>query len=199
MATNMVELEAGGRNNTASRHWVDQLTAFLDGLGTGPDFHVGGPAATALDAIAPVTGGSRRIVLVEDQDDLRALMREVLELSVARGELRIGELRARSAAAHAAARAVDDPAAVAAARACGQAAATAHMAAHARGAAAYAAKAVRLAQPEDATAAADETRWQLAHASEAVRGVLRTLPSPPPAGVLGELLADLQAGLATPR
>lgn len=109
----------------------------------------------------------------------------------ARGELRIGELRARSAAAHAAARAVDDPTAVAAARACGQAAATAHMAAHARGAAAYAAKAVSLAQPEDATAAADETRWQLAHASEAVRGVLRTLPpSPRAGGVLGELLDD---------
>jgi hypothetical protein len=65
----------------------------------------------------------------------------------ARGDLRIGPVRALSAAAHAAARVVDDPAAVAAARAAGQAAGVAHMAAHARGAAAYAARAAALASP----------------------------------------------------
>ncbi len=62
----------------------------------------------------------------------------------ARGETRIGEVRALAARAHAAAREVGDPAAVAAARAAGQAASVAHMAAHARGVA-YAAKAAGLA------------------------------------------------------
>ena len=64
----------------------------------------------------------------------------------ARGELRIGAVRALAARAHAAAREVGDPAAVAAARAAGQAASVAHMAAHARGVA-YAAKAAGLAAP----------------------------------------------------
>ncbi len=97
----------------------------------------------------------------------------------ARGEMRIGPVRALSARAHAAARDVGDPAAAAAARAAGQAAGTAHMAAHARGAAAYAAKAVGLAAPDDPDAVADEVRWQLDHASPAVRGVLRRLPRDP--------------------
>ena len=96
----------------------------------------------------------------------------------ARGELRIGVLRALSARAHAAAREVREPVAVAAARAAGQAAATAHMAAHARGAAAYAARAAGLAAPHDAAAAAREIGWQLNHASPAVRDVLRRLPPP---------------------
>lgn len=59
----------------------------------------------------------------------------------ARGEARIGVLRALAAAAHAAARETSDPIAVAAARSAGHAAATAHMGAHARGAVAYAARA----------------------------------------------------------
>jgi hypothetical protein len=56
----------------------------------------------------------------------------------ARGDMRIGRVRALSAQAHAAAREVGDPAAVAAARAAGHAAGVAHMAAHARGVPAYA-------------------------------------------------------------
>ncbi len=66
----------------------------------------------------------------------------------ARGEMRIGTVRALAARAHAAAREIGDPAAVAAARAAGQAASVAHMAAHARGVA-YAAKAAGLAAPND--------------------------------------------------
>lgn len=61
----------------------------------------------------------------------------------ARGELRIGPVRALAAAAHAAARDVTDPPAIAAARAAGQAAAMAHMASHALGAW------VRTGQPGD--------------------------------------------------
>jgi hypothetical protein len=111
----------------------------------------------------------------------------------ARGELRIGPARALAAGAHAAARDVDDPAAVAAARAAGHAAAVAHMGAHARGVV-YAAMAAGLAAPGDPTAAADEARWQIGHASRAVRAVLRKLPPPSrAAGLLGALLADLHA------
>jgi hypothetical protein len=97
----------------------------------------------------------------------------------ARGEMRIGKIRALAAQAHAAA-------AVAAARAAGQAAGVAHMAAHARGAAAYAAKAAGLAAPHDPTAVADEVRWQQSHASPTVRDVLlRLRPPPGPAGMPG--------------
>jgi len=115
----------------------------------------------------------------------------------ARGELRIGKVRALAARAHAAAREIGDPAAVAAARAAGQAAGTAHMAAHARGAAAYAAKAAGLAAPHDPTAVADEVRWQLSHASPSVREVLRKLPPPThPVGGLGALIHEMQTKLA---
>jgi hypothetical protein len=114
----------------------------------------------------------------------------------ARGEVRIGKVRALSARAHAAAREIGDPAAVAAARAAGQAAGVAHMAAHARGAAAYAAKAAGLAGPHDPTAVADEVAWQQSHASPTVREVLRRLPAPTrPAGMLGALISDMHTKL----
>jgi hypothetical protein len=115
----------------------------------------------------------------------------------ARGELRIGSLRLLAAQAHAAAREVDDPAATAAARAAGHAAAVAHMAAHARGAPAYAAVARELAAPDDPNAATSEVGWALSHASPAVRAVLRRLPPPTrPAGQLGALISDLHTKLA---
>jgi hypothetical protein len=52
------------------------------------------------------------------------------------------------------------------------------MAADARGVA-YAAKAARLAAADDPAAAADEVRWQLRHATPAVREILRRLPPAP--------------------
>jgi hypothetical protein len=117
----------------------------------------------------------------------------------ARGELRIGPVRAWSARAHAAAREVGNPAAVAAARAAGHAAGIAHMAAHARGAAAYATMAAGLAAPDSPTAIPDEMRWQLSHASPAVREVLLRLPPPTrSAGALAVLIKDLHTKLAGP-
>ena len=114
----------------------------------------------------------------------------------ARGEMRIGRVRALAAGAHAAAREVGDPAAVAAARAAGQAAGVAHMAAHARGAAAYAAKAAGLAAPDDPTAVAEQVRWQQSHASPSVRDVLGRLPPPTrSAGTLGTPISDLHTRL----
>ena len=112
----------------------------------------------------------------------------------ARGEMRIGPIRARSAAAHAAARDVGDPAAVNAARAAGHAAGTAHMASHARGAPAYAGIAVGLAAPDDPAAGAAEIQWAVSHASPAVVDALRRLPpAMRPAGKLGALISDLDA------
>lgn len=117
----------------------------------------------------------------------------------ARGELRIGKARALSVGANAAARETGDRAAVAAARATGQVVATAHMAAHARGAAAYAAKAAGLAAPDDATAMASEVRWQCDQASPAVCEVLLRLPGlTGPAGMLAALITDPAPGNPRP-
>ena len=128
----------------------------------------------------------------------------------ARGELDVaGEIRRRFVGAGAA-RDVSDPAAAAAARAAGQAAAIPHMGAHALGAAAYAVRAAGLAEPGRADAVADELRWQLGHLSSQARAALRRLPpvgenSAGPlgpgllaSGRLGAIIRELQAGLADP-
>jgi hypothetical protein len=115
----------------------------------------------------------------------------------AEGELRIGPVRALAAAAHAAARDVGDPAAVAAARAAGHAAATAHMAAHARGVPAYAALAARAAEPTDPDAGDAVVRWAVERASMEVREVLGRLPPPPAGGELGRLIGRLHAAVTS--
>ena len=128
----------------------------------------------------------------------------------ARGELAVAEEIRRRFIAGCAARDVRAPAAAAAARAAGQAAAVPHMGAHALGAAAYAAKAAGLAAPNRADAVSDEIRWQLGHVSPAARAALRLLPpvgenSSGPlgpgllaSGLLGTIIRDLQAGLVDP-
>jgi hypothetical protein len=136
----------------------------------------------------------RTLSLFEAQTSSDTRPRDAIDglRAFARGEMRIGKVRALAARAHAAAREVGDPAAVAAARAAGQAAGVAHMAAHARGAAAYAAEAAGMAAPDDPIAGADEVRWQLEHASPAVRDVLLKLPPPTrPKGILGALISDM--------
>jgi hypothetical protein len=124
----------------------------------------------------------------------------------ARGELGVAEARRRFVA-HAAAREVSAPAAVAAARAAGQAASVPHMGAHALGAAAYAAKAAGLGAPDRPEAVTEEISWQLGHMSEPARAALRQLPpvgedrSGPlgpgllASGLLGTIIRDLQADL----
>lgn len=76
-------------------------------------------------------------------------------------------------AAHAAARGAKDPAAIAAARAAGQAVAVAHMYTHAPHAADYAAKAVKLvATKETASEAwAQERQWQRDHLQESLHSI----------------------------
>ena len=125
----------------------------------------------------------------------------------ARGELGVAEQIRRRFVGGGAAREVSSPAAVAAARAAGQASAVPHMGAHALGAAAYAARAAGLAdgRPE---AVGDEIHWQLAHLSVPARAALLRLPrvgedpSGPlgpgllSRGPLGAAIRDLQGGLA---
>src|SRR5688572_14541016 len=111
----------------------------------------------------------------------------------ARGELRVGPARTLAVAAHAAARAVADPAAVAAARAAGHAVAVAHMASHARGVA-YAAIAAGLGPPADPSAVANQARWQQGHLTPAASAILAELPAPPRSGgTLSALQQDLHA------
>ena len=128
----------------------------------------------------------------------------------ARGELGVaGEIRRRFVGG-AAAREVSAPAAVAAARAAGQAISIAHMGAHALGAAAYAARSAGLAAPDRPEAVSEEICRQLGHMSAAARAALRQLPpvgenSAGPlgpgllaSGVLATIIRDLQAGLPDP-
>lgn len=126
----------------------------------------------------------------------------------ASGELTVAEgIRDRFAGGVPAAELAQAPAAAAAAAAAGQAAAIPHLGAHAIGAAAYAARAAGLAEPERVDAAGDETHWQLSIMPAEVRTALRLLP---PAGTnsagplgpglltsgsLGAIVAELQARL----
>lgn len=68
------------------------------------------------------------------------------------------------------------PAAEAVSRSAGQAVAVAHMGAHALGAAAYAAEAVALANPDRPGTSDDEIKWQLDHMTPQVRVALASLP-----------------------
>lgn len=92
------------------------------------------------------------------------------------GERSAGEEIKKRLVAVKAANAATTPAGGAAARAVGQAAAVAHMGAHALGAAAYAAKAVSLANPDRPEVVQEEVRWQVADLREREREVLRLLP-----------------------
>ncbi len=107
-----------------------------------------------------------------------------------------------------AAGAVKSPAGAAAARSVGQAAAVAHLGAHALGAAAYAVKAVSLANPASPDAVQAERRWQIEHLTEEQRRALAQLPevgtgkSGPlgpgllSRGILGETIRELQAAIS---
>ncbi|WP_309065628.1 putative immunity protein [Microbacterium sp.] len=99
------------------------------------------------------------LFLAERPDDSRP--REALEAAQAfmRGELAIDAVREKAFACHAAAREAHHPAAVAAARVCGQAAAVAHMAGHARQVPRYTAKAF----PGDRVRRDVELAWQRRH------------------------------------
>ncbi|MCQ1955183.1 hypothetical protein NNX39_01510 [Arthrobacter sp. zg-Y826] len=106
------------------------------------------------------------------------------------------------------ANAATTPAGAAAARAVAQTAAVAHMGAHALGAAAYAAKAVSLSNPDQQEAVQQEIRWQLGNLNDGERAVLRLLPSVGAdshgplgegllsRGILGTAIREIQAEIA---
>jgi hypothetical protein len=143
-----------------------------------------------------------------DDDRPRALIAPTR--AFARGELRTAEEIRRRFAGGVGTKYVNAPAAAAAARAAGQAVAVCHMGAHALGAAAYAAKAAGLAEPDRPEAVDEEIRWQLDHMAAQVRDALRTLPhvgqnrSGPlgpgllASGQLGTIVRALQARLSQP-
>lgn len=113
----------------------------------------------------------------ESPDDYRPRAAIVRTRAFARGELdTAGEIRRRFGGGSAA-RDAGSPAAVAAARAAGQASAVCHMGAHALGAAAYAVKAVALAHPDQPDATEAEMDWQIGQLTEEARIALRALPA----------------------
>lgn len=161
-------------------------------------------AAWAADCAERVLG----LFQAEAPDDDRPRALIARARAFARGELDTAkEIRRRFAGGVGPGQA-KAPAAAAAARAAGQAVAVCHMGAHALGAAAYAAIAAGLADPQRPEAVDEEIRWQFDHMSAEVRDALRTLPpvgedSSGPlgpgllaSGQLGTIIRDLQAHLA---
>lgn len=124
-----------------------------------------------------------------------------------RGELNAAEEIRRRFVAGRAAHSVIAPPAIAAARSAAQAAGVAHMGAHALGAAAYAVKAIALANLDDAGAPRKELEWQLGHLTPETAAALRRLPplgedSSGPlgrgllaSGLLGDTIRNIQASL----
>lgn len=122
----------------------------------------------------------------------------------ANGGKRTVQLRSLAWAAYAAAREVNDPAAAAAARAAGLAAAiaythplvTPHQTRHTLGPAAYAALARELAEEGDYGVGDTEVQWAVEHASAQVRDVVRRMPERGVGrGRLDTLLRQLDVGL----
>ena len=83
-------LERAARNADAdmSRRWVSELSTYLDRVDHRTEFTVRPRLPDARDVTtrarssgAPMAGGRRRIVLIEDNDDLRGTFRELLEQS----------------------------------------------------------------------------------------------------------------------
>lgn len=122
----------------------------------------------------------------------------------ARGGARTIRLRTAALASLAAARETGDAAAAAAARAAGVAATTAytkalsapHHAKHALGPAVYAALASELASAGKPGGGDQEIRWAIAHASQAVRGIVCRWPAQSPGRTrLNALYHQLDSGL----
>jgi len=83
-----VEREARSADADASRKWVDELSTYLDRVEHRAEFTVrpplpdaGAVQAEARTNVVPAVDGGRRIVLVEDNDDMRGVFREMLEQS----------------------------------------------------------------------------------------------------------------------
>ncbi|MDO9016838.1 MAG: response regulator [Deltaproteobacteria bacterium] len=74
-----LEKAAGSGDADAARARVEELSAYLDGLGSGAAL-AAPPLPLLPERVTVPAAGRRRIVLVDDSDDLRESLREVLEL-----------------------------------------------------------------------------------------------------------------------
>ena len=83
-----LEQEAGRADLGAARQWVGELSAYLDRVARSTAVTVppaaaaaepGAIAAVASVGSAPTVARSRRVVLIEDNDDMRTIFRAVLE------------------------------------------------------------------------------------------------------------------------
>lgn len=148
----------------------------------------------------------RALPLFEAKAPTNARPREALAgiREFARGGRRTARLRSLAFAALASAREVGDPAATAAARAAGYAAATAYthplatpyQVRHFLGPASYGAWAEELAGGADRSVGDEEIRWAIDHASQTVREVVRRFPGfRPSRSRLSALFHQLDAGL----
>jgi hypothetical protein len=158
---------------------------------------IGGWAADCAERALPV---------YETHADADARPRAAIEgiREFAGGGKRTARLRSLAVAAHAAAREIGDPAAAAAARAAGVAAASAythpmadvHQTKHIVGSAAYAALALALDHAGDPGVAGGEVCWAIEHAPSEAREVLLQMPARQ-AGKsrLDTILYDLDAGI----
>jgi hypothetical protein len=159
---------------------------------------IGGWAADCAERVLPVyearAGSDQRP---------RAAIEGIREFAA--GQKRTARLRILALEAHAAAREIGDPAATAAARAAGVAAASAythpladvHQTKHIVGTAAYAALALELDHGGDPSVAEAEVRWAIEHAPSEARDVLLRMPARE-AGArsrLDTLLYELDAGI----
>jgi hypothetical protein len=148
----------------------------------------------------------RALSVYEAQADSDSRPRAALEgiRVFAGGGKRTARLRTLALSAHAAARESDNPAATAAARAAGHAAASAYthpladvqQTKHIVGPAAYAALALELNHGGDPNIGEGEVHWAIEHAPPAVREVLQQMPARQPGNSrLETLLYELDAGL----
>ncbi len=148
----------------------------------------------------------RALPVYEKQADSDSRPRAAIEgiRVFAAGGKRTAQLRSLALAAHAAARETNDPAAAAAARAAGLAAASAYthpladvqQTKHIVGPAAYAALALELDQGGDPNLGDGEIRWAIEHVPSEVREVLLQMPARQAGnGRLDTLLYELDAGI----
>ncbi|HRA68019.1 MAG TPA: hypothetical protein PL187_18455 [Caldilinea sp.] len=158
---------------------------------------IGGWAAACAERALPV---------YEAHADADARPRAAIEgiRVFAGGGKRTARLRTLALAAHAAAREIGEPAATAAARAAGLAAASAythpladvHQTKHIVGPAAYAALALELDHAGDPSIGDGEVRWAIEHAPAEARAVLLQMPARQPGkSRLEALLYALDAGI----
>jgi hypothetical protein len=165
----------------------------------------------SLDSLRAIGGwaadcAERALSVYETHPDSDSRPRAAIEgiRGFAGGGKRTARLRSLACEANAAAREVGDPAAAAAARAAGLAAASAythpladvHQTKHILGPAAYAALALELDHTADPNIGDGEVRWAIEHVTSEVRGVLLQMPARQAGNSrLDKILYELDAGI----